>query len=402
MKLEATALLITNIESLHCDAGWRNFSFLKISTSEGITGYSEYNESYGSKGVSAVIEQLAPTIIGTSALSHETAFTHLYAMTRQAPGGINSQALAAIENALLDIKGKALGVPCYELFGGKLRDRLPLYWSHCGTYRMNEFTSKFLRKPVLKSVEDLIGLGREVKDAGFKALKCNMYRFGTNSYVHSPGFANRANVPGAPELNADRSLLKDLEKQMSALRQGAGEDVDILLDMNFNFKTEGYLRVIRALREFDLFWYELDVFNPEALAYIRQQSNETIASCESLYGHRDFRRYFEAKSMDVAIIDIPWNGAWQSYKIAAMADAHEVNVAPHNFYGHLCTMMSTHFCAAIPNFRIMEIDIDDVAWKDDLVTHPPEIENGELVIPDRPGWGTEPNEEVIAEHPVKR
>ena len=186
MKLEAAALLITNIESLHCDAGWRNFSFLKISTSEGITGYSEYNESYGSKGVSAVIEQLAPTIIGTSALSHETAFTRLYAMTRQAPGGINSQALAAIENALLDIKGKALGVPCYELFGGKLRDRLPLYWSHCGTYRMNEFTSKFLRKPVLKSVEDLIGLGREVKDAGFKALKCNMYRFGTNSYVHSP------------------------------------------------------------------------------------------------------------------------------------------------------------------------------------------------------------------------
>ena len=395
-------MLITNIESLHCDAGWRNFSFLKISTSEGITGYSEYNESYGSKGVSAVIEQLTPTIIGTNALSHETAFTHLYAMTRQAPGGINSQALAAIENALLDIKGKALGVPCYELFGGKLRDRLPLYWSHCGTYRMNEFTSKFLRKPVLKSVEDLIGLGREVKDAGFKALKCNMYRFGTNSYVHSPGFANRANVPGAPELNADRSLLKDLEKQMSALRQGAGEDVDILLDMNFNFKTEGYLRVIRALREFDLFWYELDVFNPEALAYIRQQSNETIASCESLYGHRDFRRYFEAKSVDVAIIDIPWNGAWQSYKIAAMADAHEVNVAPHNFYGHLCTMMSAHFCAAIPNFRIMEIDIDDVAWKDDLVTHPPEIENGELVIPDRPGWGTEPNEEVIAEHPVKK
>ena len=106
--------------------------------------------------------------------------------------------------------------------------------------------------------------------------------------------------------------------------------------------------------------------------------------------------------MDVAIIDVPWNGAWQSYKIAAMADAYEVNVAPHNFYGHLCTMMSAHFCAAIPNFRIMEIDIDDVAWKDDLVTHPPEIENGELVITDRPGWGTEPNEEVIAEHPVKK
>ena len=188
---------------------------------------------------------------------------------------------------------------------------------------------------------------------------------------------------------------------MKALLEGTNGEVDILLDMNFNFKTEGYLRVIRALKDFNLFWYELDVFNPEALAYIRSQANETIASCESLYGHRDFRRYFEAQAMDVAIIDVPWNGAWQSYKIAAMADAYEVNVAPHNFYGHLCTMMSAHFCAAIPNFRIMEIDIDDVPWRDDLVTEVPHIKDGSLILSDRPGWGTDLNEEAIAAHPPK-
>jgi L-alanine-DL-glutamate epimerase-like enolase superfamily enzyme len=393
---------IKDIESLHCDAGWRNFSFLKITTDEGITGYSEYNESYGSNGVSHVINKLSPVILGASALSHESVFARLYAMTRQAPGGINAQAIAAIENALLDIKGKALGVPCYELLGGKLRDSLPLYWSHCGTYRMNEVTAQFIGKPVLNRVEDLVELGAEVRESGFTALKCNMYRFGKANQVHSPGFARGNRVPGAPELNADLSLLKDLEQQMSALRRGASDSVDILLDMNFNFKTEGYLRVIRALKDFRLFWYELDIFNPEALAYIRRQTDETIASCESLYGHREFRRYFEAQSMDVAIIDVPWNGAWQSYKIAAMADSYETNVAPHNFYGHLCTMMSAHFCAAVPNFRIMEIDIDDVPWKDDLVTHPPEIQGGELIIPDRPGWGTDLNEEAIAAHPPKR
>lgn len=393
---------IKNIESLHCDAGWRNFSFLKITTDEGVTGYSEYNESYGSNGVSKVIEKLSPTIIGAEALGHETIFTRLYAMTRQAPGGINAQAIAAIENALLDIKGKALGVPCYELLGGKLRDRLPLYWSHCGTYRMNETTAKFIGKPVLTSIEGLAELGSEVRESGFTALKCNMYRFGENHYVHSPGFARTTSIPGAPELNADSSLLRELEQQISAIREGSGDEVDILLDMNFNFKTEGYLRVIKALRDFNLFWYELDVFNPEALSYIRQQSRETIASCESLYGHREFRRYFETQAMDVAIIDVPWNGAWQSYKIAAMADAYETNVAPHNFYGHLCTMMSAHFCASIPNFRIMEIDIDDVPWKDDLVEHPPEIKNGELIVPDRPGWGTDLNEEAIAAYPPKR
>ena len=129
------------------------FSFLKISTTDGITGYSEYNESYGSAGVSTVIQKLKPYVVGAPALSHETLFATLYAVTRQAPGGINAQAIAAIENALLDIKGKALGVPCYELFGGKIREHLPLYWSHCGSYRMNKTTAEMLGKPVLSSLE---------------------------------------------------------------------------------------------------------------------------------------------------------------------------------------------------------------------------------------------------------
>jgi galactonate dehydratase len=120
---------ITNIESLHCDAGWRVFSFLKISTDDGIVGYSEYNESYGSKGVTGVIEKLRPMVIGSDPLGHEPIFARLYATTRQAPGGINAQAIAAIENALLDVKGKALGVPVYTLLGGAIRNRLRLYWS---------------------------------------------------------------------------------------------------------------------------------------------------------------------------------------------------------------------------------------------------------------------------------
>jgi L-alanine-DL-glutamate epimerase-like enolase superfamily enzyme len=88
-------------------------------------------------------------------------------------------------------------------------------------------------------------------------------------------------------------------------------------------------------------------------------------------------------------------------KIAACAEAHEVNVAPHNFYGHLCTMMNAHFAAAVPNLRIMEIDIDRLAWDDELFTCVPKIENGALVLPDTPGWGIAPNEEALAAHPPK-
>ena len=88
-------------------------------------------------------------------------------------------------------------------------------------------------------------------------------------------------------------------------------------------------------------------------------------------------------------------------KIAAAAEAHEVNVAPHNFYGHLCTMMNAHFSAAVPNLRIMETDIDRLAWDHELFSHVPQFENGHLVMPDRPGWGADPVEEAIRAHPPK-
>jgi len=117
---------ITGIEDLHCDAGWRNFSFLKIMTDEGIVGYSEYNEGYGSKGLTGVIRPLAESLIGTDPRAVGRISAGLYGQTRQAPGGLISQAIAAIENALVDIKAKALGIPVYEMLGGAVRDEIEL------------------------------------------------------------------------------------------------------------------------------------------------------------------------------------------------------------------------------------------------------------------------------------
>ena len=105
--------------------------------------------------------------------------------------------------------------------------------------------------------------------------------------------------------------------------------------------------------------------------------------------------------MDVAIIDAVWNGVWQSMKIASAAEAYEMNIAPHNFYGHLSTMMNAHFASAVPNLRIMETDVDQVAWRDELFTVTPKIEDGYLTVPDTPGWGTEPIEEALRAHPPK-
>ncbi|MGH9027564.1 MAG: enolase C-terminal domain-like protein, partial [Acidimicrobiia bacterium] len=109
----------------------------------------------------------------------------------------------------------------------------------------------------------------------------------------------------------------------------------------------------------------------------------------------------EHHAADVLIIDAPWNGVAESVKIAAMADAYEVNVAPHNFYGHLATLMNAHFCAVVPNLRIMEIDPDTVPWQDELVTVKPRIDAGHLQLPTRPGWGTEVDEAAVRAHPPR-
>ena len=387
---------ITKVESLHADAGWRTFDYLKISTDAGHVGWSEYNESFGGPGLSAVIAQLAPALVGKDPRAWEAHVALLYALRRQASGGVIQQAIGAIENALLDVKARALGVPVYELFGGPVRDRIRLYWSHCATYRVSR--AKEMQIPPVKTLDDVVTLGREVVAKGYTALKTNVLLLGDNPRAHVPGFARGA---GFPELNADRHVAEAARALLAAFREGAGPDVDILVDLNFNYKTEGFLTMARAMEPFDLFWVEMDTRDAKALAYIRSRTSIPVASCECLFGRRDYRPFFEQQSVDVAIIDTPWNGVGESLKIAAMADTYEINVAPHNFYGHLATMMNAHFSAVVPNLRIMEIDPDTVPWHDDLVTVKPEIVDGHLTVPTGPGWGTEVNEDAVRAHPPK-
>jgi len=196
-------------------------------------------------------------------------------------------------------------------------------------------------------------------------------------------------------------VLRNVRTHLAAMRDGAGPDVDLLLDLNFNAKTEGYLKILKAIADFDMFWVEIDSYNAEALGYIRRQSPHPVSSCETLLGLREFLPYFREQAMDVAIIDAVWNGVWQAMKIANAAEAFEVNIAPHNFYGHLATMMNAHFAAATPNLRIMEIDIDRLPWDEEVFTVAPQFKNGHLIVPDTSGWGTEPIVETIKAHPPK-
>ncbi len=388
---------IARIETLRADAGWRLFSFLKVTTADGLVGWSEYNESFGSTGLSAVIDGLAPLIIGHDPTRFEAVTAYLHVMTRQSRGGLNQQAIAAIENALLDIAARARGIPVCALFGGPIRERIPVYWSHFGSYRVRN--AAFMRVPPLLDREEVARHAAEVKALGFRGLKTNILIPGKDGklYQYSPGFARHA---GWPELNWDNRMIAQLQEHLRTIREAVGADMAIHLDTNFHFRTEGFIRVAQAVAPFDLTWLEIDTHDAAALADIRRRAPCPIASCETLHGRREFKPFLEHQAMDVGIVDVVWNGLAESLKIASMCDVFEVNCAPHNFYGNLCSMISAHFSAAIPNFRVMEIDIDSVSWRDEF-TLAPVIEDGEMLLPTGPGWGVEVNEAAIRARPPK-
>src|SRR5262249_11219369 len=264
---------IVKVEDLHCDAGWRGNSFLKIATDEGIVGWSGYMEGYGAQGLTGVILKLAERfLIGQDPRPVEPISTLLYAAPKPAAGGGSQVAMGASERGLIDIKAKALGVRVYEMLGGPVRARLQLYWSHCGTYRARhaERIKEWAGVDPVRSLDDIVALGEEVRRKSFKGLKTNLIRFDKGKpYMYGPGTAT---PPGFPELNVDPRIVDAAVAQLEAFRRGAGPDVGLHLDTNFNYKIDGYIKLARGLEPIDLVWLEIDLYDPAGLALIRRSA----------------------------------------------------------------------------------------------------------------------------------
>ncbi len=385
---------ITQVEPLHCDAGWRPWTFVKVTTDEGLVGYGECSDGRGPLAVAAAVRDFAPVLLGRDPGAVEMLYTDMYRLARQSPGSIAQKAIAGIDCALWDIKGKALGVPVYQLLGGPTRDKVRVYWTHCGLNRVRGGAT--MGTPPLRTWDDIAALGKEVVRRGYTAFKCNIVIPGDPAVALMPGFGG---PPGSQDLNLTPVILRQLERQIATFRESVGPDIDILLDLNFNFKTEGYERVAKAMEPYNLMWLEIDTYDPEALLQIKKATSTRICSGENLFTTRDYRRFFDLHAMDAAMVDLPWNGFTASKKICDLAEIYEINIGPHNYYSHLSSFASAQLCAVANNVRIMEIEVDDVPWKDDLVTAVPEIIDGHMTIPTKPGWGTDLNEKEMAKHP---
>jgi L-alanine-DL-glutamate epimerase-like enolase superfamily enzyme len=380
---------ITGLKVYSADAGWNRFGHLKIETDTEIVGWSEFSEERARRGVSALLRTMSDSLIGVDPRRVGAITAELYRDSRGAVGGVKALACGAIENALLDIKARDLNIPVYELLGGRLRDTVPVYWTHCGMNRARH--RQYFDKPI-RSLDDIADLGREVVAAGYSTLKTNILSFdadGTEQMVRGTDSFGRYLEPW--HVDAAVSVL-------DAFRAGGGQDLRLAIDINFNFKPDGYRRLARAMEPLDLMWLEADTLDASALAVVRHGTSTPIASLETILGRRALMPFLAVQSVDIAIIDAVFNGVLEATRMAALCDTHEVNIAAHNPWGPLGAAISCQFCAVVPNLRIMEYEVDTVPWVNEWVDVPLEVTGGAMTVPTGPGWGVDINEAAIKKY----
>ena len=384
---------ITGIETFAVDNGFtpaRPWLFCAIRTDAGLTGYSEFGSDGITHGLIGLVADLGKRLIGRDPTSPDKHALDLYRAVRQAPYGATQQAIAGIELACWDLAGKALGVPVHKLFGGPHRERQRVYWSHLATYRVNNW--KLFGKPPLRTLADLADAAREAPKAGYTAFKTNII------WPGDPARGIAQGRVGPHDQVASRDIIRQAVAQIGAMREAVGPDVDICLDVNVNFKPNEALRLARELEPFGLFWLEIDNQDAHALAQLKGSVRTPICSGEQLQTMRQYRPYLEQHAMDVAKLDVQWQGFGAARRVADLAESYEVNVAPHNYNGHLSTFQSLNLCASVSNVVIMESDPEQTPFRDELFTVQPEIRDGHMTIPSGPGWGTELNEAAAKRH----
>ncbi|MFN8444033.1 MAG: mandelate racemase/muconate lactonizing enzyme family protein [Caldilineaceae bacterium] len=385
---------ITAIKTFIVDGGFRPWTFVKVETDQpGLVGWGDCTD-WGSPGpVAATVERYSEWVIGRDPMQAEAIWWDLATASVRHTGGIAYKAMSGIDSALWDIRGKELGAPVWQLLGGKLRDRLRLYWSHCGTLRAAH--AETLGIPKVETTDDLRRLAEEVLKRGYTAIKTNLFPLKDQPDAQPilNRFWNRAG-------DCPPATIRSAEAIVGTFRQALGPDVGIALDVAFTFKLGGTIKLAQALEPYNLMWLETETFDPEALRTIRESTRTTICHGESLFGTHGYKPYLQLHAQDVIMPDFAWNGITLGKKICDLAHAYDVLVSPHNCHSPINTLVSANVCATIPNFFIHELDVDDAPWRDELMTHPFTIEDGHLLLPDRPGLGSDLIEEELLKHPA--
>ena len=182
------------------------------------------------------------------------------------------------------------------------------------------------------------------------------------------------------------------------MREEAGADASICLDVNVNFKAEAQIRLGQALEPYDLMWMEIDNLDAESLRMVKDATRTPICSGEQKLGPLNYLELLQNRSMDFMKLDVQWQGFIPARRAANMAELFDINVAPHNYNTHLSNFQTMNLCASVNNVRISESDPVQAPWREELFTVLPEVNNGMMKIPTGPGWGTDLREDMAKKY----
>ncbi|MBD3674922.1 MAG: D-galactonate dehydratase [Planctomycetaceae bacterium] len=361
----------------------RNWIFVKVLTNEpGLYGWGEATLEWHTRSVVGAIEDVSELIIGEDPHRIE----HLWQMMwRQhfwhGSGVVRSTAISGIDIALWDLLGKSHGVPCHRLWGGPVRDEIRLY-CHLGGGKLESF----YETPV-DSAKQFGELARNAVDDGFSAFKSMA-------------------VPPTLPLEGLKPV-KAAEACVAAMREAVGDDVDIMVDCHARPSPAMGLKFATALEPYGLYFLEEPCWpeNPESLAAINRAVSTPIATGERLTHLAAFRDLFAVRGCEVCQLDLTHCGGFtEARRIAALADAHRISLAPHNPQGPVSTAASLEFGFAQPSYVICESVHNDVPWRDDVVSEGFEVDpTRRIVTPNtRPGLGIEINEAEVKKHPFEQ
>jgi galactonate dehydratase len=377
------ALRITEVEVYLVSVGGRHPVLARVLTDAGTSGVGEAAIAYGTGATAAagMVKDLAQEfLLGKDPFGIEALWSEMYDHTFWSKGGgpIVFAGISALETALWDIKGKCLGVPVYEMLGGRMRERVRVYangWS----FRC------------LKPTDFAREAERVVKD-GYTAIK--FYP------LASPELDLDGHIRHVSHRQVDRAAEERACASVKAVRDAVGPKIDIMLDLSAELTTDAIIRLGRRMEEWDISFFEepVDPFDVEALKKVSEQVKIPIAVGERLYTRYGFRRVLDQRAADILQPDIGnTGGIMEAKKIAAMAEAYNMRIAPHNCASPIATAASLQLDACVANFLIQEVYPYRVPEHFELVDLAPEreIRNGHMPIPDRPGVGVELNVERV-------
>jgi galactonate dehydratase len=372
---------ITALKTVVVNAEMRNWVFVKIETDQaGLYGWGEASLEWKTRAVVGAVEDFAPMLLGEDPNRIEHIFQKLYRQSFWRVGVIGLSAISGIDQALWDIKGKILNRPVYDLLGGRVRDRVRMY-THLGGGDMRAVYETHNR-PDPGIFADRAA---EVVAKGYTAVKVLI-------------------TPPTEALNSIAAY-QYAARGMEAMRRAVGDDVDIMVDCHGRHSPANALEFCRVLAPYRPYFVEEPVppENVDAMAEVRRASPVPIATGERLLTRHDFRPVLEKHAADIIQPDLcHCGGLWEAKKIAAMAEAYYVGVAPHNPLGPVANAAALHFALSTPNFLIQEDMLGDVPWRWDVVQSSLVTESGYWLPTTAPGLGIEVNEAVAARHPFKQ